>query len=82
MSPPTASLKLVVFHVPERSEDSDTDGHYLISINGEGNGNPLLYCSLEISWILDPNELQFTGLQTDKHNLATKQNKILFSLES
>ena len=40
---------------------------------GEGNGNPLQYSRLEIPRIEEPGGLQSMGLQTVRHNLATKQ---------
>ena len=35
---------------------------------GEGNGNPLQYPSLEISWTEEPGRLQSMGLQRVRHN--------------
>ena len=42
---------------------------------GEGNGNPLQYCCLEILRTEETGELQSTGSQSIKHDLATKQQQ-------
>ena len=42
---------------------------------GGGNGNPLQYSCLKISWTEEPGSLQSMGLQK-RNNLATKQQYI------
>ena len=39
---------------------------------GEGNGNPLQYSCLGISWAEEPVGFQSMGLQRIRHDLATK----------
>ena len=45
---------------------------------GEGNGNPLQYSCLENTMDRQPGMLQSMGLQRIGHNLATKQQLILY----
>ena len=57
-----------------KAGDSDSipgSGRFL----GEGNGNPLQYSCLKITWTEEPGGLQSIGLQRVRvgHNLATKR---------
>ena len=59
-----------------KAGDSDSipgSGRFL----GEGNGNPLQYSCLKITWTEEPGGLQSIGLQRVRvgHNLATKQRQ-------
>ena len=42
---------------------------------GEGHGNLLSILAWKISWTVEPGELQSTGLQRVRQDLATQQNQ-------
>ena len=49
---------------------------------GEGNGNPLQYCCLEIPWMKEPGRLQSVGLQRIRLNRVTEHEHDLVGPET
>ena len=63
-------MALKISHLKEKLIIQQKTSHqsFFIKISGEGNGNPLQYYCLEISWTEEPCRLQSMGSQRVKHN--------------
>ena len=72
---------LLGFHGGSDGKESACDAEDLCLIPelgrspGEGNDNPLQYSSQEILWTEEPGRLQSMELQSDGHDLVTKEQQ-------